>query len=242
MNAPLAVMAALEQEIGDLVARLHDTTTTHIAKRAYVHGFLTPASDAERQALIVCVARVGKVAAASTATTLIQHFGARAIVFIGLAGGLDAAQAVRVGDMVVATAVAQHDLDSSPLFPKNQIPLLGVTQLATDTALSARLVSAARDSTAGTAARVHEGLIISGDQFIHSAIARTALQDAWPAALGVEMEGAAVGQVCFEHGVPFAIARTISDRADDQAHVDFPSFLTQVAAPRATALLKAFFR
>ena len=46
MNAPLAVMAALEQEIGDLVARLHDTTTTHIAKRAYVHGFLTPASDA----------------------------------------------------------------------------------------------------------------------------------------------------------------------------------------------------
>ena len=103
-------------------------------------------------------------------------------------------------------------------------------------------MSAAQDSTAGTAARVHEGLIISGDQFIHSAIAQTALQDAWPAALGVEMEGAAVGQVCFEHGVPFAIARTISDRADDQAHVDFPSFLTQVAAPRATALLKAFFR
>jgi adenosylhomocysteine nucleosidase len=88
---------------------------------------------------------------------------------------------------------------------------------------------------------VHTGLILSGDQFINSASAQQALQTQWPTALAVEMEGAAVGQVCYEHGVPFAIARTISDRADDQANHDFPTFLETVAVPRANALLRALF-
>jgi len=78
--------------------------------------------------------------------------------------------------------------------------------------------------------RAHRGLIVSGDRFVASQAESTRLQQDLPQALAVEMEGAAVAQVCHDFGRPFAVLRTISDRADDQAHVDFPRFLAQVAA------------
>jgi adenosylhomocysteine nucleosidase len=241
MTAPIGIMAALPQEVGDFASRIQSPTVTKIARRRYTQGFFgTPGGD-DATPVVVCVARVGKVAAASTATTLIQQFGVKTILFVGLAGGLDAAHAVRVGDIVIASHVAQHDLNASPIFPKHEIPLLGITEIPTDPNWSAKLTQAAQDGIAGSNAQVHTGLILSGDQFINSASGQRALQTQWPAALAVEMEGAAVGQVCYEHGIPFAIARTISDRADDLANHDFPTFLETVAAPRANALLRALF-
>ena len=241
MTAPIGIMAALPQEVGDFASRIQSPTVTKIGRRRYTQGFFGMPSGDDATPVVVCVARVGKVAAASTATTLIQQFGVKTILFVGLAGGLDAAHAVRVGDIVIASHVAQHDLNASPIFPKHEIPLLGITEIPTDPNWSAKLTQAAQDGIAGSIAQVHTGLILSGDQFINSASAQRALQTQWPAALAVEMEGAAVGQVCYEHGIPFAIARTISDRADDQANHDFPTFLETVAAPRANALLRALF-
>jgi len=241
MTAPVGIMAALPKEVGDFASRIQSPTVTKIARRHYTQGFFGTPGGADATPVVVCVARVGKVAAASTATTLIQKFGVKTILFVGLAGGVDAAQAVRVGDIVIASHVAQHDLNASPIFPKHEIPLLGITEIPTDADWSAKLTQAAQDGIAGSTAQVHTGLILSGDQFINSASAQQALQTQWPTALAVEMEGAAVGQVCYEHGIPFAIARTISDRADDQANHDFPTFLETVAAPRANALLRALF-
>ena len=239
MTAPIGIMAALSQEVGDVIARIQQPTTTKRARRHYTQGVLGDGTSATP--VVVCVARVGKVAAASTATTLIQQFGCQTVLFVGLAGGIDREQMVRVGDIVIASAVAQHDMNASPIFPKNEIPLLGIKEIPTDVTWSERLKDAALRCTTGTAASVHQGLVLSGDQFINSAEAQQRLQRDWPTALAVEMEGAAVGQVCFEHGVRFAIARTISDRADDEANTDFPTFLTTVAAPRANALLNALF-
>ena len=241
MTAPIGIMAALPQEVGDFVSRIQSPTVTKIARRRYTQGFFGTPGGADSAPVVVCVARVGKVAAASTATTLIQQFGVQTILFVGLAGGVDAAHAVRVGDIVIASHVAQHDLNASPIFPKHEIPLLSITEIPTDPNWSAKLTQAAQDGIAGSTAQVHTGLILSGDQFINSASAQQTLQTQWPSALAVEMEGAAVGQVCYEHGIPFAIARTISDRADDQANHDFPTFLETVAAPRANALLRALF-
>ena len=241
MTAPIGIMAALPQEVGDFVSRIQSPTVTKIARRRYTQGFFGTPGGADSTPVVVCVARVGKVAAASTATTLIQQFGVQTILFVGLAGGVDAAHAVRVGDIVIASHVAQHDLNASPIFLKHEIPLLSITEIPTDPNWSAKLTQAAQDGIAGSTAQVHTGLILSGDQFINSASAQQTLQTQWPSALAVEMEGAAVGQVCYEHGIPFAIARTISDRADDQANHDFPTFLETVAAPRANALLRALF-
>jgi len=93
-------------------------------------------------------------------------------------------------------------------------------------------------------ARVHQGLLASGDRFVSGSAESQALQSALAGAghavLAVEMEGAAVAQVCQDYGVPFAAMRTISDRADDSAHVDFSSFVEQVASHYAQAIVERF--
>jgi adenosylhomocysteine nucleosidase len=87
------------------------------------------------------------------------------------------------------------------------------------------------------APRVHQGLIISGDRFVSTSAESQALRQALPEALAVEMEGAAVAQVCHDYGVPFAAVRTISDRADDAAHTDFQRFIREVASRYSLAIL-----
>ena len=87
---------------------------------------------------------------------------------------------------------------------------------------------------------MHRGTIISGDQFVGDAGRVQALRDALPDALCVEMEGAAVAQICYEYGVPFAILRTISDSADDSASVDFSAFLKHVARVYSAGVLRRY--
>lgn len=88
--------------------------------------------------------------------------------------------------------------------------------------------------------RLHVGMIASGDQFINSPQAVATLRAELPALQAVEMEGAALAQICYEYGVPFALMRTVSDRADDAAHVDFSSFLRDVASHYSSAILRRF--
>jgi len=88
------------------------------------------------------------------------------------------------------------------------------------------------------APQVHRGLIVSGDRFVCTSAESAVLRTALPDALAVEMEGAAVAQVCHEWGVPFAAIRTISDRADDAASVDFAQFIAQVDSRYSVAILR----
>jgi adenosylhomocysteine nucleosidase len=87
--------------------------------------------------------------------------------------------------------------------------------------------------------RCHQGLLISGDRFVSTTAESQALREVLPEALAVEMEGAAFAQVCHDYGVPLAVVRTISDRADDAAHVDFPRFLREVASRYSGAIIDA---
>ena len=90
------------------------------------------------------------------------------------------------------------------------------------------------------APQVHRGLLISGDRFVSASAESQALRRMFPEALAVEMEGAAVAQVCFDFGVPLAVLRTISDRADDAAHADFKRFIQAVASPYSLAILSVW--
>ena len=176
---------------------------------------------------------IGKVAAATTAALLVQRFGVGQLVLTGVAGGLGAG--VRVGDVVVAQQLIQHDMDASPLFPRFEVPLTGRSRFATDPALSATLRAAALRCLSAAdfgieSPRLHEGLVVSGDRFVSSAAESAALRAALPDALAVEMEGAALAQVCADFGKPFAVLRTVSDRADDAAHADFSRFIAEVAS------------
>lgn len=248
-----AILSALIDEQRSLIAQLeHPCEVQHAGRRFWcgqLHG----------QDVVLALSRIGKVAAATTATALIEKFQVGRIVFTGVAGGL--APEVCVGDLVLATDFIQHDLDTSPIAPRYEVPLYGQTRFAADAALSAGLLRAATDAFAALPdwlgadtlqryqlgqARIHQGLLASGDRFVSVAGESQRIQADLLAhghrALAVEMEGAAVAQVCFDYGVPFAAIRTISDRADATAHADFTQFVREVASHCAEAVLARFLK
>ncbi len=244
---PVAIVAAMHEELAALLAQMPDEQRVRVAGRDFWVGHL------HGQPVVAVLSRIGKVAAAVTATVLLERFGVRAIVFTGVAGGL--APGVNVGDVVVATELLQHDMDASPLFAKHEVPLMGLSRFAVDPALSDALAAVVSDvlrdpvaliGQAGvdefglSAPRVHRGLLVSGDRFVSTTAESAALQRELPDALAVEMEGAAVAQVCHDYGVPFAAMRTISDRADDAAHGDFARFVAVVASRYSLALVGAW--
>ncbi|MEZ5607618.1 MAG: 5'-methylthioadenosine/adenosylhomocysteine nucleosidase [Burkholderiaceae bacterium] len=244
----IGIVSALHEELAAVLQRLPDEQRESVAGRDFWCGHW------HGHALVAVLARVGKVAAATTATILIERFGVDRIVFTGVAGGL--AAGVKVGDIVLARELLQHDMDASPLFPRHEVPLYGRARFATDATLTAALAHATQavltqpqallgagvtQEFALQAARLHQGLVVTGDRFVATALESAALRAALPDALAVEMEGAAVAQVCHDYGIPFAAVRTISDRADDSAHVDFSRFVRQVASPIGAAVLEAYF-
>ena len=245
-SSPMAILSALPQEQHGLMALLQRPRRVLHARRDFWLG------DLHGQPVVLALSKIGKVAAATTATALIERFGVRRIVFTGVAGGLG--HGVKVGDVVVATDFVQHDLDASPLFPRYEVPLYGKTRFRCDPVLSALLFEAschalAHESLAAhrfAGACVHQGLIASGDRFVSGADESRRLRDLMANAghdvLAVEMEGAAVAQVCMDYGVPFAVMRTISDRADDSAHVDFPAFVDAVASRYAGVIIERFLK
>ena len=222
----LALVGAMHEEIAALLPCLAGVRTERRAGREFHVGRL----DGHDVILVRC--GIGKVAAAITAAVLLDAYDASALLFTGVAGGLGAD--VRVGDLVVASALLQHDMNAEPLFPRFEVPLSGRARFDADPAWTARVAAAGR----GLSGAVHEGLIVSGDRFVSSRAESAALRAVLPDALAVEMEGAAVAQVCHDFARPFAVVRTISDRADDDAHADFQRFIGDVAAPASRDIVR----
>lgn len=244
----LGIISALSEEQQGLVEAMQSPYKLIHGQREYWVGQLWEI-DA------VCVlSRIGKVAAAMTATTLVEKFGVTHILFTGVAGAGD--KTVNVGDIVVADALVQHDMDASPLFPRFEVPLTGLTHFQADHRLNARVLDAAHAFLdedfmeaidAGektvfrlTQPRIHRGLIASGDQFIKNSAHIDGLNAALPGLVAVEMEGAAVAQVCYELDVPCAVIRTISDNANEHAATDFMRFVKSVAARYALYIVRRF--
>ncbi|HEY8706851.1 MAG TPA: 5'-methylthioadenosine/adenosylhomocysteine nucleosidase, partial [Burkholderiaceae bacterium] len=219
---PLAIVSAMHEELRALRPGLRDAQTLRLAGREFhcgsIHG----------HPVVLVLSGIGKVAATTTAVLLMHEFDARQLVFTGVAGGLR--RGVRVGDVVVARQLLQHDMDASPLFPRFEVPLTGRSRFDADAGLADALASAARrcldraDALIGVehlcafgidSALVHEGLVVSGDRFVASLAQSDELRALQPDALAVEMEGAAVAQACADFERPFAVLRTVSDRADD---------------------------
>ena len=224
-----AIVSAMHEELASVLALMPDEHKVTVGGRDFYDGHL------HGRAVVAVLSRIGKVAAATTAALLIERFKVDRIVFTGVAGGL--APGVNRGDVVIAEAFLQHDLDASPIFPKYEVPLYGASRFDTDGALTQELADAVHRALPGT--RVHRGLVVSGDRFVSTTSECRALQAALPDALAVEMEGAAIAQVCRDFGMPFAAVRTISDRADDGAHGDFVSFIRDVASRHSAAIVEA---
>lgn len=239
---PLAIVSALPEEQGGLIEQLQGAVCVQHAGRDFWLGTL------RGHAVVLALSRIGKVAAATTAAALVEKFGIGSLVFTGVAGGVG--PGVQVGDVVVGNAYLQHDMDASPLFKPYEVPLTGKAVFPADGGLVAALEQATAMALAelplpasGRRPRKHTGLIASGDRFVSGAAELAqrvgAMQQHGYFPLAVEMEGAAVAQVCADYGIPFAAVRTISDRADDSAHVDFPAFVKEVASVYAQRIIGA---
>ena len=233
-----AIISALPEEQTGLLQLLSNHEHLTQIPRRLDQGLI------HKKPVILALAGVGKVAAATTATMLIERFSVQRIIFTGVAGAV--AVHVNVGDVVIGSEYLQHDMDASPLFPRFEIPYTGISRYGGDAHLIAMISEALcainTPANGRNSLKIHTGLIISGDRFVSSASEVQALRTALPDALCVEMEGAAMAQVCHDYHIPFCAVRSISDKADDSAHVDFPKFVGEIAGPLATRLVDALMQ
>jgi adenosylhomocysteine nucleosidase len=244
----LAIVSAMREEIAGVLHALADVRVQELGQREFHTGTLHGTQ------VVVVFSRWGKVAAAATVTQLLTSYPVTRLVFGGVAGG--AQPGLAIGDIVVATELVQHDMDASPLFPRYEVPLLGKARFATDAGLRARLAVAAqaflsadlgsqvaraeREFFRITAPKIVQGLVASGDKFFASGSEIRELRERLPEVCCVEMEGAAVAQVCDEYGIPFAVVRTISDSADENSVHDFPRFSREIASHYSIGVLSRF--
>ena len=249
MTRNIGILGAMAQEIDEVKALLTEKTIVNIANREFVVGKIGT------MRCVVAFSKWGKVAATITATLLIQEFAVTDLVFIGTAGAL--ADGLRVGDIVVAKRLVQHDLDARPIISRFELPLLNRVYVNTDWQLTelagkavANLLERGVEHMVGEEAvkefdlapKLYYGDIASGDQFISSNEKRQEILSLLPEVQCVEMEGAAVAQVCLEFGIPFTVIRTISDTADHNARVDFGKFIVEVANAYSRSIVSELMR
>ncbi|MFA5562125.1 MAG: 5'-methylthioadenosine/adenosylhomocysteine nucleosidase [Eubacteriales bacterium] len=221
------IIGAMAVEVAEIIRRLEHPRTRTVARMDFTAGQLAG------QAVVVAVSGVGKVSAAMCAQVMISVYGVTRILNTGVAGGLS--PRLRTGDVVLADALVQHDMDTTALGdPMGYLSGLGLVRLPVDPALLDALSAAARQ----LGLPVQVGTIATGDSFVHTDRQRQHILTHFDA-LACEMEGGAVAQVCYSNSVPCAVVRVISDTADAGAASDYQQFVHQAAA-RSISLLTAY--
>lgn len=172
--------------------------------------------------VVVVRSGIGKVNAAVCTQILIDDFNVDAVINTGIAGGVYSE--INVGDVVISTDLVHHDFDTTAFgYEIGQVPRMDVYSFKADE----KLVNIALNSAKALEGfNVYTGRIISGDQFINSREKIKFFREKFDA-YAVEMEGAAIAHVCYLNSVPFVVLRSISDKADGSAHVDYPTFMNK---------------
>ncbi len=195
----IGIMCATIRELTPVVEKMENPVVKHVWKREYhcgrLHGL-----DA-----VVVMGGVGKVNAAVTAQELINRFGVEKIFFTGVAGGLS--PQVQIGDVIIGQSILNHDIPYELVNDQNQFPGMP-EEFSSDPQLT--------DLCRGISPRIHFGRIITGDAFITGAQRDDLICRFHP--LCVDMESAAVAQVCWFFDLPLLVIRSLSDHADDDAH------------------------
>ena len=225
----IGIIAAMNVEMDGLRAHMENPVRETVSGVEFVRGTI------EGREVVTAVCGIGKVFAALCAQTMILRYAPEAVINTGVAGTLT--DELSIGNLAVSACVVQHDMDTSAIGdPVGLISGINMVEIPADRALTDRLCAAAQ--TVGV--KTLTGCIASGDQFVASPGRKTFIADTF-SAIACEMEGAAVGQVCYVNRVPFCVLRAISDSADGSSHMDYPVF-AQMAAEQSVRLLLAFLR
>ena len=212
----LGIIGAMDIEIQTLKENIENLTVTEKAGTEYYEGTL------HGLPVVLVKCGIGKVNAAIGAQILCDCFGVTHIVNTGIAGSLCAEQ--EIGDMVVSSDVWHHDFDCVAFgYPMCRIP--GMPQ---SFAADRTMIALAQQAAEQTGSTVRIGRIASGDQFVADAALKNQIIQRTQA-LCTEMEGAAIAQTAYRNAVPFVILRCISDKADNSAEMDYPSFEAMAA-------------
>ncbi len=237
-----AILGAFGEEVALLKEEMADKQTRTILGLRFLRGNL------RGRGVVLAETGVGKVNAAMTVTLLLEHFRPSEVIFTGIAGALS--DSFLPGDIVVGERTAQHDLtvlldtgqekfsvrdpvsgERNPIYFACDERLLRLAEVASERLTLEGVVTSRGKRTP----RIRRGVIITGDAFVASSSKKRELRDLFQAD-AVEMEGAAVAQVCYQNGVPILLVRSISDKADESASQDLERFY-QVAARNSAKLV-----
>jgi len=221
----IAIMGAMPEEIAPILKELGSYKTVEYAGNSYYEA------SYKGLELVIAYSKIGKVFSTLTAATMIEHFGAEKLLFSGVAGAVS--PTLQVGDLVIATQLAQHDLDITAFgHPYGYVPE-GSVLVDTDK----ELIALGKEVAVEMGKNVREGIIATGDQFVANEERKNWIADTFHAD-ALEMEGGSVAVVCKALDVPFFILRAISDAADMDASFSFDTFLETSAQESATFVLK----
>ena len=222
----IGIIGAMSVEVEELKARLTDAKAERLAGSEYVSGRLCG------REVVIAQCGIGKVFAAVCASTMILRYNVSAIINTGVAGTLS--EKLGILDFAVSDAVVQHDMDTTAIGDAiGLISGINVIEIPASKKLSALALRLAREQ----GSRCESGIIASGDQFISSAQRKSFIRDTF-GAIACEMEGAAIGQVCYISDVDFVIIRCISDSATGEAQMEYPEMVSK-AAKKSMALVLA---
>ena len=228
----LGIIGAMDVEVATLKENMENKTEKIIAGTSYVEGIL------EGLPVVVVQCGVGKVNAALCVQALCDYFGVTHIVNTGVAGSLNAK--LDIGDFVISLEAIYHDFDChviNPSYTVGQVPGMAVRAFPSDAMLTKLAYTTADELCPGHA---YMGIVASGDQFVCSKEQKENIV-CNTNALCTEMEGAAISHAAYRNGVPVVVIRAISDKADDSAQMDYPTF-EAIAAKRCADVIRTMAR
>jgi len=221
----IAILCAMREELEPILEYMNIKEKINHANNIYY------LAEFDGKDIVLAYSKIGKVNATITATVMIEKFGAQKLLFSGVAGGVD--EDLKIGDLIIATKTTQHDVDLTVFgYEPGFIPESKV-YFECDESLNSLAVKVAEKLNI----KLKSGIIASGDQFIHSKERKVWIKKTFGAS-AIEMEGGAVGCVCWNEQVPFFMLRAISDSAEEGAGVDFDEFLEESSKVSAKFLIE----
>ncbi len=225
----IGIIGAMQVEVKALKAELKNSVSEHISGIEFVRGELCG------QQVVVAQCGIGKVFAAVCAETMILRYDVDCVLNTGVGGTLT--DRLGILDIAFASAVVQHDMDTSAIGdPVGLISGINKIEIPASPEMNDDLCRAAE----ALQKRYSVGVIASGDQFIGDENKKKWIRDTFDA-IACEMEGAAIGHVCYLNHIPFAVVRSISDNASGEAGMEYPE-MVQRAAAQSTALVQLFLK
>lgn len=213
----VGIIGAMDEEVSQIAEVMELTETYERASMKFLKGKLNGKD------IVIVRSGIGKVNAAVCTQLLVDKFNVDCVINTGIAGSLKAS--IDIGDVVLSADVLHHDVDATGFgYPLGQIPRMDTLSFKADE----KMVELAREVCAKAVPEigVHVGRIVSGDQFISDKAVKERIEQNF-GGYCTEMEGAAIAQTAYLNNIPFLILRAISDKADDSATVDYPTFEAQ---------------